>query len=119
MKNIKKIKKSLKILLNLNFTLKINIVVQMFLKVIDNCKEDEYKNIIKEMCDLVLNLPDYIEINNISVSVTFALLQFITLGRTQFMKLDNDLSYLYGVARDLTHKLKNNKNAFKVISKYI
>lgn len=119
MKNIEKIKKSLIILLKLNFTLRINIVVQMMMKTLIEINEIEYQNIISKMCENILILPDYVKTNNSTVAITFSLLQIIAQGNTPDMNLDNDLSYAYGICSQLAKNESTDKKAFKVISNYI
>jgi len=99
MKKIENIEKSLSILLKMNFTLRINIVCQMMLKVlpyIDINDEMEYQYIISKICDSVLKLPDYVKTNSSTVAITFSLLDMISQGKTQDM-IDQELSYAYAM----------------------
>jgi len=120
MVKIKNIEKSLSILLKMDFPLTILVVVQMLLKVIPlvEINDDmEYQVIIAKMCEKVLKLPDYIKINHIAISMTFALLQMIAEGNTQDM-VDEDLSYAYALSSQLTRNEPSDKKAFKVLSNY-
>lgn len=124
MKPLENIKKSLTILIKLNFTLRINIVGQMILKSLMILYDDlidinEYQIIISKICENVLDLPDYVKTNHSTVAITFSLLHFIAEGRTEHMHLDNDLSYAYKISSDLARNEKTDESAFKVISKYI
>ena len=118
---IEKIEQSLSILLKMNFTLRINIVAQMMLKVlpyIDINDEMEYQYIIAKICDSVLKLPDYVKTNCATVAITFSLLDMITQGKTQDM-MDQELSYTYAMSTQLTRNESSDEKAFKVLSNYI
>jgi len=120
-KKIENIEKSLSILLKMNFTLRINIVGQMMLKVlpyIDINDEMEYQCIISKICDSVLKLPDYVKTNSSTVAITFSLLDMISQGKTQDM-IDQDLSYAYAMSTQLARNESTDKKAFKVLSNYI
>lgn len=120
MKKIENIEKSLSILSKMNFPLTILVVVQMLLKVIPliEINDDmEYQTIIAIISQHVLELPDYIKINQIAISMTFSLLQIIAEGKTQDM-VDQDLSYAYALSSQLTRHESSDKKAFKVLSNY-
>lgn len=117
---IENIKKSLSILSKMNFPLTILVVVQMLLKVlplIEINDDMEYQIIIAKMSKKVLDLPDYIKINHIAISMTFSLLQTIANGTTEDM-VDQELSYAYALSSQLTRNESNDKKAFKVLSEY-
>jgi hypothetical protein len=69
------------------------------------------------MSQQVLELPDYIKINPIAISMTFSLLQIITEGKTQDM-VDEELSYAYALSSQLTRNESDDEKAFKVLSTY-
>ena len=120
-KKIENIEKSLSILLKMDFPLTILVVVQMLIKVIPHVEindDMEYQAIIAKISQKVLKLPDYIKTNNISVSMTFSLLQFIAQGSTQDMS-DQELSYAYALSSQLTRNESSDKKAFKVLSNYL
>ena len=120
MVKIKNIEKSLLILLKMDFPLTILVVVQMLLKVIPFVEMNdhiEYQSIIAKMCEKVLELPDYIKINQIAISMTFSLLQIIAEGKTEDM-IDEELSYAYALSSQLTRHESSDKKAFKVLSNY-
>jgi parvulin-like peptidyl-prolyl isomerase len=120
MKKIENIEKSLSILSKMNFPLTILVVVQMLLKVIPRIEINdnmEYQTIIAIMSEQVLNLPDYIKINHIAISMTFSLLQTIAEGITEDM-IDQDLSYAYALSSQLTRHETSDQKAFKVLSNY-
>ena len=120
MVKIENIEKSLLILSKMDFPLTILVVVQMLLKVIpliETNNDMEYQVIIAKMSHQVLKLPDYIKINHIVISMTFALLQMIAEGKTQHM-VDDDLSYAYALSSQLTRNEPSDKKAFKVLSDY-
>ena len=119
-KKIENIEKSLSILLKMDFPLTILVVVQMLLKVIPRIEindDMEYQTIIAKMTQQILELPDYIKINQIAISMTFSLLQIIAEGKTQDM-IDEELSYAYALSSQLTRDESSDKKAFKVLSNY-
>lgn len=118
---IENIEKSLSILLKMDFPLTILVIVQMLLKVIPRIEindDMEYQLIIAKMCQRVLELPDYIKINKIAISMTFSLLQMIAEGKTHQME-DHELSYAYAISSELTRNESTDEKAFKVLSNYI
>jgi hypothetical protein len=117
---IENLEKSLSILSKMDFPLTILVVVQMLLKVIPSLEindDMEYQTIIAKMSQQVLELPDYIKINPIAISMTFSLLQIITEGKTQDM-VDEELSYAYALSSQLTRNESDDEKAFKVLSTY-
>jgi hypothetical protein len=118
---IKNIEKSLSVLLKMDFPLTVYVVVKMLLKVIPRIEINDamdYQTIIGKMSQKVLELPDYIKINYVAISLTFAILQIIAEGHTQHME-DQQLSYAYALSSQLTYDQSDDEKAFKVLSNYI
>lgn len=113
------VKKTIEIALSIMNTQpsKIVNILTMCLSVIDKCVSTTYEDIVKEMCDLVYNLPkkDYLITNNTSVAITFTILEFVAEGKASMKKMDQ-LAKIYKKASQLSREQKTDKKAFKVIS---